>query len=323
MAQHRMTRMTTLCLVALFLHAPVAEPWGLRGHRMQIAATMNVLPADMPAFFRTAGPQLRFLSTEPDRWRTPESPAVVETSGPNHFFSYERAPKVLPRNRHLFLVELIEAGMLDADRPSLAPFGLAPYAIQEWADMLSGAFRRWRGMGEDTVERRTEKRQLEQSILFIAGALAHWVTDMSQPMHCSVHLLGWHPSVPNPHGYATDRSIHGRYETDYVDRVIDGRDVEAALTQRPVELGDWLEESSRYIAACNGHVETIYRWDSEAPFGSGRERAEAKPFTAERLAEGAAMLRDVWVTAWRRSAKSPYQLNHEAVPGRPRIQDAR
>ena len=100
-------------------------------------------------------------------------PAVTETSGTNHFFSYELAPKVLPPDRHQFIAALTKSGAIDAGKPSVRPFGLAPYAIQEWADMLTGAFRRWRQMKEDTEEARIEKRQLEQSILFIAGVLAH------------------------------------------------------------------------------------------------------------------------------------------------------
>lgn len=291
-------------LVTLMLASTMTHAWGLKGHRMQVAATIQVLPADMPEFFRKAGPQLTYLATEPDRWRTPDVPAVIETSGTNHFFSYEHAPKVLPPDRHQFIVALTKAGAIDPGKPSVRPFGLAPYAIQEWADMLTGAFRRWRQMKDDTEDARIEKRQLEQSILFIAGVLAHWVTDVSQPMHCSVHILGWSPSVANPAGYTPDRAIHGRYETDYVERVIDETEVSGALTKltQRAELGDWLADSLRYIGTCNSHIETIYRWDLQTPFGSGREPAEAEAFTAARLAEGAAMLRDVWVTAWRRSA---------------------
>jgi hypothetical protein len=266
---------------------------------MQLRAAMRVLPDDMPAFFLNAQEQLVYLSTEPDRWRTPDNPAVVETSGTNHFFSYELIVKPLPRNRHAFLIDLAKSGKLEG--LSIRPFGVAPYAIQEWSEMLTGAFRRWRAMPEKTKAEYREKRQLEQSIVFIAGVLAHWVTDTSQPMHCSVHILGWNPAFPNPHLYTTDRSIHGRYETEYLESAIDDHDVQAALTQSPRELGDWLDEAVDYMRACNSHVETIYKWDLEAPFGGGREPAEAKPFTAKRLAEGAAMLRDVWVTAWRHS----------------------
>jgi len=79
----------------------------------------------------------------------------------------------MPPNRHAFLVELAKAGKVTAAEASLKPFGLAPYAIQEWGEMLTGAFRRWRVLPEDTPLDRIRKRQHEQSILFMAGVLAH------------------------------------------------------------------------------------------------------------------------------------------------------
>ena len=44
------------------------------------------------------------------------------------------------------------------------------------------------------------KRVHEHSILFIAGVLGHWVTDLSRPMHTSIHTAAWHPSAANPQG---------------------------------------------------------------------------------------------------------------------------
>ena len=52
----------------------------------------------------------------------------------------------------------------------------------------------------------------------------------------------------------------------------------------------------------DAHVEQIYKWDKQVRFGSGGEPAEAKPFTAARLADGARAIRDFWYTAWMRSA---------------------
>jgi hypothetical protein len=185
-------------LAGLLVSAQPAGAWGLKAHQMQVRAVMPVLPAEMPAIFRDSAEHLIFLGTEPDRWRAPENPSLTEATGPNHFFSHELALNPMPPNRHAFLVELAKAGKVTAAEPSLKPFGLAPYAIQEWGEMLTGAFRRWRVLPEDTPLDRTRKRQHEQSILFMAGVLAHWVTDVSQPMHCSIHILGWNASAPNP-----------------------------------------------------------------------------------------------------------------------------
>jgi hypothetical protein len=124
---------------------------------------------------------------------------------------------------------------------------------------------------------------------------------------------GWHPSIPNPNGYAgPDNDPHGRFESRYVDANIELTDVAALVDNKPRLLGDWLQEAAKHIESCNAHVEQIYRWDKQATFGEGNEPAEAKPFTAARLADGARMLRDVWYTAWMRSG-TPVPMTERAV----------
>lgn len=289
----------TLTILACGSRTPVSA-WGSKGHAMQARAALRGLPPEVPVFLREAEVEMAMLISEPDRWRTSEQPSLTETSGVNHTFKWEVAPKPLPANRHLFLIELAKKGKLDPPH-TLRDFGAAPYAIQEWAEMLTGAFRRWRAMPESTAEERSRKRMHERSILFITGVLGHWVTDTSQPMHASVHVHGWHASVPNPKGY-DGTELHGRYETKYVDRAI-SPDAVVDLTARkePRLLGDWLEEAGKHIAASNSHVEQIYAWDKQAAFGSGAEPEAAVPFTAARLADGARMLRDFIYTAWVRS----------------------
>lgn len=275
--------------------------WGLKGHEIQARVAVGALPAEMPAFFRDSSEELAFLITEPDRWRTSEQPALTETTGVNHTFKYELAPRPLPRNRHLFLIELVKSGKVSsAGSAGVKDFGTSPYGIQEWAEMLTAAFRRWRAMPETTPAEVTRKRIHEKSILFMAGVLGHWVTDSSQPMHASIHVHGWHPSVPNPKGYV-GKDLHSRFESRYVDRAIELADVAPLVDRKPRLLGDWLREAESHVAAANAHVEQIYLWDLQAPFGGGNEPAAAKPFTAARLADGARMLRDTWHTAWVRS----------------------
>src|SRR5690606_3948364 len=143
------------------------------------------------------------------------------------------------------------------------------------------------------------KRMHERSILFMAGVVGHWVTDVSNPIHASINVHGWHPSVPNPAGYAgPDDDPHGRYEGRYLNQAIELAEVAAVGNGPPRLLGDWLGEAEQHIAASAAHGEQSYRGDREERFGSGREPAAAKPFTAARLADGARMLRDVWFTAW-------------------------
>ena len=282
-----------------------AFAWGSKGHEMQARTAIRALPAELPAFFREAEEEMAFLISEPDRWRTSEQPALTETAGVNHTFKWELAPKPLPANRHLFLVELARSKTFDAAKKgAIRDFGMGPYGLQEWAEMLTAAFRRWRAMEEKTPAEIARKRMHEKSILFMAGVLGHWVTDLSQPMHASIHVHGWHPSVPNPHGYTgPDKDPHARFESQYVDRAIELADVAALVEGKPRLVGDWLREAEKHVAATNSHVEQVYIWDKQAAWGSGKEPAEAKPFTAARLADGARMLRDVWYTAWVRSGQ--------------------
>jgi hypothetical protein len=288
------------CLCAVLVLPAPAGAWGGKGHSMQAQTALEKLPAGMPPFFTSAVEQLKALASEPDRWRTGEQPSLAATTGPDHSLKWEIVPKPLPRNRYQFIIQLVQSGKLAVEKVSVQDFGSSPYAIAEWAEMLTGAFRRWRAAPESTAAERASKRHHEQSILFMAGILAHWTTDGSNPMHVSIHIHGWSPLVPNPNGYE-GKDLHARYESKYLDAAVGQQDVARFVKEEPRLLGNWLSEAADYIEACNRHVEQIYIWDKTAPFGSGQEPAEARPFTAARLADGARMLRDVWYSAWVKS----------------------
>jgi hypothetical protein len=303
-------------LIATVAIAPLAGAWGTIGHDMQARVAVQQLPADFPSFFRAAGEELSFLISEPDRWSTSEQPGLFDSTTVNHIFKWEIAPRLLPPTRHAFFAQLSEGKNPTQAAAAIRNIGTAPYGIKEWGEMLTGAFRRWREMPEGTPAEKTRRRMHERSILFMAGVLGHWITDLSQPMHTSIHVTSWHASAPNPQGYS-GRGLHSRFETNYVDRVIRTEDIAARVEPQPRLLGDWLRESETYIAANNTHVEQIYRWDKDAPFGDGNEPAAAKPFTAARLAEGAQMLRDAWHTAWVRS-QAPLPKFEAARPDSPK-----
>ena len=294
-------RFLPIAIAAALLAPQALYPWGAKGHQMQARAALRSIKSHMPAFFGDAAEELAFLINEPDRWRTSEQPALTVNLGADHTFKWELAPRPLPATRHQFLIDLAKQGKLDPPH-SAKDYGTAAYGIQEWAEMLTAAFRRWSAMPEADAVERARKRQHERSILFMAGVLGHWVTDTSQPMHASVHVHGWHPSQPNPNKY-TGTDLHSRFESKYVNAVISQAHVDSLVDGKPRRVGDWLREAETHIAASNAHVEQIFAWDKESPFGGGEEPKAAVAFTSARLADGARLLRDIWYTAWLRSGE--------------------
>ena len=81
-------------------------PWGLIGHQMAARAAHQVLPSDMPAFFREAGDQLVYLDPEPDRWRNGDLTEMDQAWSYDHYIDLENIPDGAPcRARPLRVLE--------------------------------------------------------------------------------------------------------------------------------------------------------------------------------------------------------------------------
>jgi hypothetical protein len=261
---------------------------------MSARVAVRALPADMPSFFRAAVEDLAYQCPEPDRWRdVVKTPTLTALTRPDHWMKLENVPPGLPPTRYEFV--LANSGRKNAHGRALTvmDLGTAVYAVAEWSEMLTVGFRLWRNASD------ANRPRIERNIVHDAGVLCHWITDTAQPLHASVHTNGWDAEFPNPQEFS-GKGIHGRFESAYVDKNIAEADIAAVVSPvRPI--GDWLQEAERHVRASLTHVETIYRWDKSTPFGSGQEPAEAKPFTARRLAAGAQLLRDFWYSAWTKS----------------------
>jgi hypothetical protein len=66
--------------------------------------------------------------------------------------------------------------------------------------------------------------------------------------------------------------------------------------------GDIFDAYVAYLRQSKTHVEKVYQLEKAGGF-VGKGPAESREFTAERLAAGASMLRDMIYTAWLESAK--------------------
>jgi len=293
-ARFSVPALTVLGMVWLIAQPTTADAWGNGGHRLVNKLAAATLPASVPAFLRSdaAVNEIEYLGPEPDRWRSPAEPELSKAQAPEHFIDLEPADALgpLPRNRMDFEAKVFAAG----DRPE--KIGLQPWETNEVWQRLRAALREYRALqaaGKDT-------RGVEAMALFYAGWLGHYVGDGSQPLHTTIQYNGW--VGPNPNGYTTGHQIHWQFEGPFVDANLHEADVRPKMTELRVIDGDLFDAYVAYLRQSKTYVERVYQLEKAGGF-QGAGTAESREFTAERLAAGASMLRDMIYTAWLESAK--------------------
>ena len=298
-----MKRRIIAVISAVALFTPlVLEAWGDAGHRMIGLAAAQKLPAEMPAFFRAASQQLSYLNPEPDRWKSRAEgsfdPALSGGTSPEHYIDMDLAsPGVLRAalaapHRYAYIDTLRAAGI------AASTMGFLPFEMLELTQKLRSDFRLWRIAPDSTV-----RAWIEARIIDDAGVLGHYVADGSNPHHTTKHHNGW--VGDNPKDYTTDNTFHSRFESQFVQGQIKLSDIQGAFLQAPRVFPNLRDAIIAYLTTSNAQLDRLYELDKIAPFGAETSTPEAKAFAAARLAAGAAMLRDIWWTAWVTSADSP------------------
>jgi hypothetical protein len=281
-------------LVSLVAQPPAAHAWGNSGHRLVNKLGASTLPPSVPAFLRseTAVNEIEYLGPEPDRWRSPAEPELNAAQALEHFIDLEPADALgpLPRRRLDFEAKVFAAGQ----RPEA--IGLQPWEATEVWERLKAALREYRALtaaGKDT-------RGVEAAAIFYSGWLGHYVGDASQPLHTTIQYNGWVGA--NPNGYTTAHQIHWQFEGPFVDANLHEPEVKAKMTEPKTVPGDMFDSYVAYLRNSKRYVEQVYQLEKAGGF-VGAGTAESREFTAERLAAGASMLRDMIYTAWIESGK--------------------
>ena len=282
-------------LACMLAQPPAAYGWGNRGHRMINRLAMTSLPAEVPAFLRSpeAIAEIEYLGPEPDRWRSSTEPELEAAQAPEHFINLETADALgpLPHHRLDFEAKVFASGQ----RPEKV--GLQPWQTTEVWERLKAALRAYRKLAAS----HKGTRPVEQAILFYAGWLGHYVGDGAQPLHTTIQYNGW--VGPNPNGYTTEHKIHWQFEGPFVDANLREFEVRAKMTPPKTVAGDIFDAYVAYLRQPRTHVERVYQLEKAGGFVD-RGTAASREFTAERLADGASMLRDMIYTAWEESAKA-------------------
>jgi hypothetical protein len=270
-----------------------ARFWGEPGHRIIGDVAASALPEQMPKFFRDARAQLSYLNPDPDRWRdraeSSLDPALNDFQAPEHFIDLELVPPngLNARNRLTFIDSLHAHGAKSATA------GFLPYRILELTSSLRVQWRLWRAEKDSSV-----RRMIEQRIINDAGLLGHYVGDGSNPHHTTMNHDRW-VTAENPKGFTTTAGFHSRFESRYVESHMTAGDVMPLVTTttprviNPVRDGVW-----SYLQTTFANLDRLYSLDKVEAFGPDTKGDEHRRFTAERLAAGATMLRDLWWTAY-------------------------
>lgn len=297
----------TIFALVFFLAFATIQPsygWGRDGHRIVNRVAAETLPADMPAFLLTprAQYQIEYLGPEPDRWRSRSAPELSEAQAPEHFLDMEladvAAPDGLPRQRYDFLRDLEAAARLHprlADRLTPQKVGLLPWQVEEDFERLQIDMRQYRRQFAD----RRNTQGARQTILYDIGCLGHFVADGSQPLHTTINYNGW-VERDNPEGFTRQHGIHSQFETEFVHNNLRAQDVQAMVPPARI-LDRPFQNFLLYLRTTHAQVPQVYRFWKQGGF-DGHGSVASRRFTAERLAAGATMLRNMIYTAWVDSA---------------------
>lgn len=237
-----------------------------------------------------------FPSAMPDLWRLSDR----EAEAPRHWFEADRFAGCTPPegfDRIAGEEEALAVAGMTRDELGDAPWAVAELLGRMEEDMRQGD---WEDAGR------------------VAAAIAHYVEDLHQPLHCSRNFDG---------GLTGQNGIHARYEMELADRCIDRRALRADLrVVAPLEdplaaLVAWGVESAKMAQEVLAH-------DREATAYAGGNPDDDAYFEKMLELEGERMqkrlnrcierLASLYLTAWDRAGRpeigpAPRELNTDSV----------
>lgn len=291
-----------------------AFAWGSSGHRIIGEAAMAALPPEAPGFLLTpaAAAAVGEYSREPDRSKG-AGPAHDSDRDPGHYVNADDSGRIaggpalgdLPATREGYETALRGVGATSWKS------GYLPYSIVEDWQQLALDFAVWRAdsagaqHAQDPAHRAwldADRQRREGQILIDIGALSHFVGDGSMPLHVSMHYNGWGP-YPNPNGY-TQAKVHSPWEGRYVREVVTLRAVESAMAPSADCNCPIAQRVGAYLQATLQTAEPFYELEKAGDFKRGVMKGV--DYTTQRIAAGAAELRDEILLAWRASASAKF-----------------
>jgi hypothetical protein len=313
----RFSAFVAASLACVLGSAGPAFAWGAVGHRIVNNVAVRTLPDSVPAFVRSADAIAEITTLGPEADRLKGAGRTWDGDlDPGHFLDLDDAGTIagvlplakLPPTRRGFDAAIRKgrvAGVKHTDEYSV---GYVPYSIVEGYEQVARDFAIWRvdSYGEQhaaTPADRTsfgiDRKLREILTLRDIGYFGHFVADASQPLHITVHYNGW-GDYPNPNGYTQSKDIHAKFESTFVGKHETAEGVLPRVGAYVPAAAPIMARVVAYLAATASHVADVYKLEGAGAFDAATPQAIA--FTADRLAAGGAMLRDLIADAWADSA---------------------
>jgi hypothetical protein len=298
-------------LLALSALPSAAQAWGGTAHTVIDRAAIEAIPADGPVFLRTYEDYIGQSAALPDSWRgNAENFSKIEED-PNHGWFREQFTflKPIPRSRYEFVIAVFkqyekikDSDPATASRTNVRWTGTLPYAAIEAYDRIVVCMRQVR---QAQAEHR-DASVPEQHCAFDTIRLGHYIGDGAQPLHDSVNSDGWRGL--NPKGYTTNRSIHGRFESAFVDGMkLTVKDIAPRIGAPGHRDGDMFEGVLAFLDSAGDQMETVYTLEKRNGFADFADLS-VRDLIYARTTAGAAMLRDMLCRAWTESATVPAKV---------------
>lgn len=166
-----------ILIVAFVTATGNAGAWHYDGHRKVVAPALKLLEGKLPEFFVKGGDLVAHCSGDPDAFKDLSEGPLRDAEYPEHFLDWELLKDNLPpatRSEFIFLCNKL--------RVSPRNVGFLPYALCEWEQRLEVALtehRRW-----------PDNPHIRTKALVYAGILAHYASDLCQPLHLTVDYDG-------------------------------------------------------------------------------------------------------------------------------------
>ncbi len=269
-------RRFALAAVVVLLACAPASAWDAVTHREITYLAIRALPPSplKDLFLRNAS-RLQYFSVQPDVIRAKYGD---ESEKVRHYIDLE----YYGADPFEVLVPDRDAMNKRFGASTLLRSGTLPWTIVDFSNALEQSWSRG------------DCREL----LRLAGMLAHYVGDASQPLHTTMHY----------DGYAGDRGVHARIEraADFDIRQL-SRSAEPQI--RLVKIDSVWQAAIAEIRDSNAHVQELLEADRAARRQSSNYddafMSRAEPMIAGQIARAASVLASVWLYEWQRAGSPP------------------